>query len=67
MFRCLNFLLLSQSVVGLYSVHYIASEEQPQFTGKQSFFAKAPDAIHVADMYARMSGLPPLLREGFLF
>ncbi len=64
---CAAALFLALPVSALYSVHYVAGSEHPQLVGKQGFFNNAPEPMHVADMYARLSGYSPLLSEGFFY
>jgi hypothetical protein len=59
-------LLLPVAVSANYAIHYSSTNLHPQVVrnGDEVKFAKPPSAEHVADIYARLSGLPPLLHEG---
>jgi hypothetical protein len=39
-------------------------QEQLHEVGASLTFSEAPDALHVADLVARLNGHPPLLHEG---
>ena len=54
-------LVSSFYTIGFFSV---ASLERGAFGGKISTFKAAPDSVHVADLVARLSGYPAILREG---
>jgi len=66
LFCVLSFFSLSVEVVsGFYSIGYASKHPQAQLQGEiGQTFIEAPSAEHVADLYARLSGFPPLLREG---
>jgi hypothetical protein len=66
MFRILSLLAAAPAVYALYSVHYIAGNDQPQLVGKQKYLTRSPEPVQVADIYSRMSGMSPLLHEGFV-
>jgi len=52
------------SVSCFYSIGYVSKHPQAQLQGQTGqTFIEAPSAEHVADLYARLSGFPPLLRE----
>jgi hypothetical protein len=58
------FLLLLPIIEATYSIHYYAGISESKIVNTDSTFVASPDAIHVADIYARISGLTPLLSEG---
>lgn len=67
--RCLVCVCVALSLItpalSFYSISYAATSKYHQVQGQVGqTFIEAPSAEHVADMYARLSGLPPLLREG---
>jgi hypothetical protein len=63
MIRALLFLLAAPAAA-LYSVHFVPGAEKHSIMGKHGRFLDAPEAIHVADIYARLAGNAPLLNEG---
>ena len=59
--------ILPVLVNSFYTIGYFAgSMSGSALGGKVSTFTAAPDSIHVADLVARLSGYPALLREGLL-
>ena len=55
-------------VYSSYSVYYKATEDGPKLiSGELVAFAEPPSSNHIADIYARLSGLAPILREGINF
>ena len=63
--RVLAALILLQSTVNaFFSINYSANEGHPALMTLPGVFKDVPNAEHVADIYARLSGLPPILREG---
>ena len=64
---CMWFFAHIATSQAFYSVNYIASSNHPQVVGQVGSFKNAPDADHVADIYTRLGGLNPLLREGICF
>lgn len=64
MYIILRCVFLHFAAHAFYSVNYIASKDHPQVVGQVGSFKNAPDAEHIADVYARLGGLAPLLREG---
>ena len=52
-------------VNGFYSINFAVNDDKAvNVVGAGQTFSGPPSAEHVADIYARLSGLPPLLREG---
>ena len=63
--RLLAALFLVQTTVdAFFSINYSANEGQPALMTLPGVFKDVPNAEHIADIYARLSGLPPILREG---
>lgn len=63
--RVIALLFLIQTTANaFFSINYSAEESHPALMTSPSVFKEVPTAEHVADIYARLSGLPPLLREG---
>jgi hypothetical protein len=58
---CIALILLA-SAEAFFSVSYYGPEGAIVNTG--AYFVEAPSADHIADIYFRLSGLPPILREG---
>lgn len=65
MFRSALFALLASPVAALYSVHFMPGAGHSNVVRKPGVFATAPDAAQVADIYARLAGIAPVLHEGF--
>lgn len=63
MFRVVVFFLLAVPATALYSVHFIPGSENNNILGKHGYFVEAPDATHIADIYARLAGAGPILHE----
>lgn len=57
--------ILPVLVSSFYTIGYFSSSslERGIFGGKISTFKAAPDSVHVADLVARLSGYPAILRE----
>jgi hypothetical protein len=71
MFRTVVLVALAvRSALGAYSVHYIPGTAGPQVVLPSSKAAQRLEAVplpaEVADVYARLGGLPPLLNEGIV-
>jgi hypothetical protein len=49
-----------------FSINYSAEENHPALMTSPVVFKEAPNAEQVADIYARLSGISPLLSEGCL-
>ena len=64
----LIFLSIIISTVFSYSIHYYSNTDGSKVVdvvnSGLSTFRDAPSAEHVADIYARVSGLHPILSEG---
>jgi hypothetical protein len=58
------FVALLPAVSAVFSLHYVAKSHHPAVVGEEAKFLHAPNALQVADIYSRVSGLAPLLREG---
>lgn len=58
------FLLFPALISAKYSVHYVKGVGNPKLIGERAEFTASPSAEHVADIYTRLSGLAPILREG---
>ena len=67
MFRIAVLSILFVPAAALYSVHFIPGSGETSVLGKHGYFSVAPDASHVADIYARLAGSPPVLQEGAYF
>ena len=52
------------TVNAFFSVNYAADESHSALMTLPNVFLTVPNAEHVADIYARLCGLPPILREG---
>lgn len=59
-----SLLVVQTTVNAFFSVNYAADESHSALMTLPNVFLTVPSAEHVADIYARLSGLPPLLREG---
>jgi hypothetical protein len=59
------FCLIQYTVNAFFSINYSADESHPALMTLPGVFMEAPTPEHVADIYTRLSGLPPILREGF--
>jgi len=46
-----------------YSLNFFSGKAKFEVVNTGTFFRDAPSALHVADIYARISGLAPILRE----
>ena len=57
-------LLQTLTVQAFFSINYVADESHPALMTPPGVFKEAPQAEHVADIYARLSGQPPLFWEG---
>lgn len=57
-------LVVQTTVNAFFSVNYAADESHSALMTLPNVFLTVPSAEHVADIYARLSGFPPLLREG---
>ena len=63
--RLVTLLFLIQTTANaFFSINYSADEGHPALMTSPGVFLDVPSAEHVADIYARLSGLPPLLSEG---
>lgn len=49
---------------GAYSVNYYAQDGHPGVVNGNFIVHSAPSALHIADIYTRLSGLQPILHEG---
>ena len=58
------FLVVQTSVNAFFSVNYVADESHSALMTQPNVFLTVPNAEQVADIYARLCGLPPLLTEG---
>ena len=57
--------LLSSSVHAFFSINYFANgDEHPALMTSAGVFKQAPSADQVADIYARLSRLNPIMWEG---
>ena len=64
--RIISLLFLIQTTANaFFSINYSADESQPKLMTSSGVFKDVPSAVHIADIYARLGGLSPLLREGF--
>ena len=63
--RFVALLFLYQSTVqAFFSINYAADENHPMLMTSPGVFKEAPQAEHVADIYARLSGNSPIFWEG---
>ena len=60
----LKLLFVIPSVFAYYSVHYAENAQNALILDKPLAFANEPSALHIADIYARLSGAAPLLHAG---
>lgn len=60
---CVALLALLPVVYSFYSINYIAGDESSKIKNDNQIFIQSPSALHVADIYTRLSGLTPLLYE----
>jgi hypothetical protein len=58
------FVVILTTANAFFSINYSADENHPALMTSSSVFKEAPNAVHIADIYSRLSGLPPLLNEG---
>jgi hypothetical protein len=58
------FLSLLNIASAFYSISYSADENYPQIVGSPVVFKVPPSPEHVADIFSRLSGKAPILREG---
>lgn len=56
--------LSATSVSALYSVHFVPGSGKSAVLGSSGHFVRAPEAVHVADIYTRLAGSRPILAEG---
>jgi hypothetical protein len=61
----LIFLLQATANHAFFSINYSAEENHPALMTSPVVFKEAPNAEQVADIYARLSGISPLLSEGY--
>ena len=66
MFHFIPFFLLACPVAALYSMHFVPGADHIKILGNHGRFLKSPEASHVADIYARLAGVSPILQEGAL-
>ena len=62
--RFVALFFLFQAVQAFFSINYAADESHPMLMTSPGIFKEAPQAEHVADIYARLSGNPPIFWEG---
>ena len=62
--RFIALFFLFQAVQAFFSINYAADESHPMLMTSPGVFKEAPQAEHVADIYARLSGNPPIFWEG---
>lgn len=66
----IRFCLLILAILGAcsyantFSVNYLAGSEHPQLVNADTVIKVSPSALHIADLYARLSGISPILSEG---
>ena len=56
--------LFQATVQAFFSINYAADSSHPMLMTAPGVFKEAPQAEHVADIYARLSGNPPIFWEG---
>lgn len=49
---------------GSFSVNYYSQPGQPGVISSNLLVHTAPSALHIADIYTRLSGIQPILHEG---
>ena len=57
-------LVIQTTVNAFFSVNYASDESHSALMTLPNVFLTVPNAEHVADIYVRLCGLPPLLVEG---
>lgn len=69
MISIISLLLLSKVILihASYSLSYYSNEATKILNAGLHSFQDTPTAQHIADIYTRISGLSPILREGIIF
>jgi len=63
-FQIILFLALVMACESHFSLGYLHASDKSPLVNAGLEMSATPDAAHVADLYARMSGMSPLLSSG---
>ena len=64
MFLLQSLCFLFPTASALYSIHYYAPSGHAEVVGDELEFSRSPSAMQVADIYARLGGHAPIMKEG---